>query len=774
MKAKCPTTTLRRAVLVGRYSLCVCAVYIGLSLPALGQAIYSSPYTITTLAGGFATGSQDGVGSSARFNLPAGVAVDNAGNILVSDSHNYTIRKITPAGVVSTLAGFAGSSGTNDGTGRMARFNGPQGLAVDSAENVYVADGSIRLITPAGVVKTLASGLGGAAGVAADSTGNVYVAAYGSHTICEVTPSGTNWTVSIIAGVAGNSGSADGTGSVARFNGPSDVALDGAGNLYVADCLNNTIRKMTPSGTNWAVTTLAGLAGHGGTVDGTNNSARFNGPAGLAVDSVGNIFVAEQQSGTIREVSPSGTNWVVTTLAGSPGNQNFADGTNSTARLNYPLGVAVNGYGDLYVADLGNNAIRQVASSGTNWVVTTFAGLAGRTEDQNYGVADGTNGAAQFDLPQAVAVDTNSNVYVADLANSTIRKVTPDGVVTTLAGLAGVPGNADGTNSTARFNSPYAVAVDGSGNVYVADSGNSSIRLVTPAGVVTTLASGINDPAGVALDGGGNVYFAALGSCTICQLMQVGTNWTVTTLAGASGSFGTNDGVGSDAQFSGPQGIAVDTAGNIYVADTGNVAIRKMVLAGTNWTVTTIAGQPGSAGYADGTNATALFSRPTSVAVDGAGNIYVADLVNNVIRKVAPVETNWVVTTIAGGSLPGANTESVDGTGSQAIFDFVYFIGGVAADSAGNIYVADGGNNLIRKGYPTASSPMPVLQRPCLSAGQFGFGISGVQNLAVDVQSSSDLTNWQFVGSYVLVNGSNCFVSPDAPQGSQFYRVHVR
>jgi hypothetical protein len=351
----------------------------------------------------------------------------------------------------------------------------------------------------------------------------------------------TPYTFTTIAGKAGTAGIADGTNNDARFDGLYSLAADGAGNLYGVEFGANTIRKATLDGTNWVVTTLAGKAGMDGSADGTNSAARFNGPSYLAVDSATNIYVTEYYNQTIRKVAPVGTNWVVTTLAGKAPLEGSADGTNSAARFNGPTGMAMDTNGDLYVADFNGQAIRKVAPVGTNWVVTTLAGLAGSP-----GSADGTNSAARFNDPVAGAVDSAGNLYVADCYNQTIRKVAPVGtnwVVTTLAGLAGSPGSADGTNRAARFNYPNSVSIDSLGNVYVADNGSDTIRKVTP----------------------------------------VGTNWVVTTLAGKPRVTGSADGTGSAARFNftavinGQSGgtVVVDSAGNLYVPDYGNYAIRK-------------------------------------------------------------------------------------------------------------------------------------------------------------------------------------------------------
>ena len=428
------------------------------------------------------------------------------------------------------------------------------------------------------------------------------------------------------------------------------------------------------------------------------------------------------------------TPYAFITIAGKAGSSGSADGTNSAARFNGPCAPAVDGAGNLYVPEVSNDTIRTVKPVGTTWVVTTLAGKAGVA-----GSADGTNSTARFQSPNGVAVDTNGNVYVADSSNDTIRKMTPVGtnwVVTTLAGRAGVVGSTDGTNSDARFNAPVNVALDSAGNVYVTDGFNETIRKVTPDG----------------------------------------TNWVVTTLAGKAGVVGTVDGTNSDARFYYSYGVAVDRIGNVYVSDQHSCTIRKVTPDGTNWVVTTLAGKAGVSGSADGTNSAARFGFNNTVgyglgglAVDGAGNIYVADLGNNAIRKVTPVGTNWVVTTLAG---KAGVAGSADGTGSAALFDQPQ---GVAVDSAGNLYVTEYSNCTIRKGFPASSVPPPILQPPNLSAGQFGFGITGLPGLAVNIESSTNLSSWVVNGTYILNGGTNYYsVSPNPALGAQFYRAQVR
>jgi hypothetical protein len=438
---------------------------------------------------------------------------------------------------------------------------------------------------------------------------------------------------------------------------------------------------------------------------------------------------------------------------------------------------------DLPVAVMGQQ-VQEIVGPTVYVNPYTFTTIAGTMS--TVGTNDGTGSAARFEPPFGIAVDNVGNAYVADTYNFTIRKVAPTGVVTTIAGQPGVSGTNDGTNSDARFYGPFGAALDANGNLYVTDIGNDTIRKVTPVGtnwVVTTVAgqagvSGTNDgtnggayfghPEGLTADTNGNLYVSDEGT-TIRKVAPVGTNWVVTTLAGVAGVSGTNDGTNGRARFNGAGGLAVDTNGNLYVADSENYTIRKVTPVGSNWVVTTIAGQAGIFGNPDGTNNSALFWLPVGVAVDSAGNLYVTDVNNLKIREVTPVGTNWVVTSLAGGGPP--DSRAPDGTGMAATLSFLQYI---AVDGMSNLYATD--DTTIRKGYPASAVPAPVLQSPGLSAGQFGFDITGLPNLAVDVQGSSDLTNWQVVGTnyIVLVGGTNFFSGSNPPTGNQFYRVHVR
>jgi sugar lactone lactonase YvrE len=618
----------------------------------------------------------DGAGNSARFDLPRAAAVDSAGNIYVADTFNSVVRKIGPDGTVSTFAGSPGEPGAGDGVGSAARFRSPSGIAVDSAGTVYVADTgnhTIRRITPAGVVTTLAGnagisgsndGVGAAArlrlprGLAVSTASGVLVADTGNHTVRRIDPNTAQ--VLTIAGVAGVRGAADGAPTAARFNEPTAVAL-GSGAVYVADTGNQTLRRISQIGTA-VVSTLAGSAGSVGSADGTGAAARFTNPAGVAVDAAGNILVADEVNNTLRRVTPGGQ---VTTLAGLAGARGSSDGTGSAARFFLPNGVAIDGAGNAIVADAGNGAIRRVSAAGN---VSTVAGVFSR-----HGSADGAGAAAGFFLPQGVAADAASVLYVADAENHTIRKITPAGDVTTWAGAAGLAGSADGVGTAARFEQPRAVAVDAAGNVTVADWGNHTIRRIAPNGLVSTLAGspgvmgsadGIGAAArfgfarGVAVDSTGVVYVADTTNHTIRRVSPAGD---VITLAGAAGATGGADGVGAAARFNLPVGLAIDAAGTVYVADEGNHTIRRIAPGGS---VSTLAGSAGEAGTVDGTGAAARLHFPSALAVDAPGNLYVTSSRSGTIRKITPA---GAVSTVVGeaarrsffpGALPGVIGES--------------------------------------------------------------------------------------------------------------------
>ncbi|HEY1662174.1 MAG TPA: Ig-like domain-containing protein [Verrucomicrobiae bacterium] len=733
-------------LMLGAYTFTAVATAAGISatsspvgISVLGQLNNASAYTWTTFAGASSIGSADGVGSSAQFAIPVGGAVDTNGNLYVVDYLNDTIREITPAGSVSTIAGWPGSAGYVDGMNRNARFAQPTRIAVDKTGNLYVVDNlnnAIRKITPVGtnwIVTTIAGAgpafdqygdpagggyadgtgtnahFGGtyggffAGGIKVDNAGNVYVSDSGNSVIRKITPVGTNWVVSTIAGSPGISGTNNGTGSAAQFSTPDGMTMDTNGNLYVADLNNDTIRKLVPVGTNWAASTFVGMPGAGtpgsyGTNDGAGSVARFGYPNDVTIDSTGNLYVCDGGNDTIRKVTPAG---VVSTFAGLPTVSGTADGTGNSARFNGPSGIAADNAGNLYVSDSQNNTIRKITSAA---VVRTFAGSV-----VSPGNVDGTGAAARFNQPAGIAMDNAGNFYVADTYNDTIRQISSAGSVSTIAGLAGNQGATDASGSNARFNGPYGATVDSSGNVYITDYTNNTVRLLTPAGVVTTIAglagtSGTTDstgtaarfngPMGITVGTNGNLFVTDGNNNSIRKITPSGQ---VTTIAGLSGLFnsGDIDGTNTVARFDSPRGIAADANGNLYVADFYDDAIRKITPVGTNWVTTTIVGP--NSGSGDGIGSYAEFNGPSGIAVDSAGDLFVADQDNGTIRKIVLVGTNWVVTTIGG---TAKDFGSADGAGNAALFTFP---SSLVVDTNGNIYVIDG-NGTVRKGVFTAYS----------------------------------------------------------------------
>jgi hypothetical protein len=613
---------------------------------------------VTTLAGSVGNpGSVNANGTNALFNEPQGVAVDGAGNVYVADYGNDTIRVIAPGGGVSTLAGLPGILGSADGPVATATFFEPSAIALDAATNLYVADtanNTIRKITPAGMVTTVAGaagnfGLVNATGtnamfyapsaIAVDASSNIYVADSFNNAVRMISSAGT---VSTIA---------------AQFSQPGGIAF-GNGTIYIADTGNGTIRAVT----NGVLTTIAGSPS-AGSADGPGATARFNAPQSVAVDANGNSYIADSVNSTIREISSAG---VVATIAGSAGVLGVANGAGTNALFSNPLGVAVDGNGNIYVADTGNSMVRQITSG----AVTTVAGIA-----DTPGNLDGPGATAQFNQPGGIAVDQSGNVYVADTGNNTIREI-KSGVVSTLAGSIWNFGGADGVGTNALFHQPTGIAVDGSGNIYVADTLNRVVREISSGGIVTTIAGmtgvlgsadgGTNalfcGPAGVAADGSGNVYVTDAGNQTVRKLVSNGGSWTVSTVAGSPLITGSADGIGSAAHFNFPAGIAW-AGGYFYVADGGNNTVRidqtvgpsivaqpqsQTNQAGTPVTLTVTASGTAPLTYTWEFNGAAIGTDTNSLPAIQSGNYTV------MVSNAGGTATSQVATVIFTNALPGS------------------------------------------------------------------------------------------------------------------------
>jgi hypothetical protein len=574
------------------------------------------------------SGNVDGPRTLAHFAGADGVAIDATGNFYVSDDGNRTVRKITPAGIVTTVAGQDGVRGTADGVGTSATFQAPGGISIDATGNIYIADwyeASVRKMTPDGAVTTFVpSGIiDGIQNLSVDATGNLYVPAIFGDLIYEVTPAGA---VSLIAG--GAQGSADGVGTAAQFSAPWDIAFDTTGTMYIAEYTNDDVRKMTPGR---VVTTLAHTP-----MD----------PVCLKVDAAGNVFVG------------------------------------------------------------GGNQVVKITPAG---VVSPFAG------GLSTGAVDGTGTGASFWEPSALVFDPTGTLYVADDPNENIRAITTGAVTSTFAGSVSHYGTANGLRTAAEFWNPQGVAVDATGNVYVAD--HVGVRKVTPAGLVTTIqnSASLSSAPGIALDAAGNVYASQGGA-----IIKVAAGGGSSTFAGNVSTYGTTDGVGAAARFNGPTALTIDAAGTLYVVDYYSYTLRKITSAGV---VTTWAGTVGTAGTTDAVGTAAQFKSPSGIAVDATGNVYVTDASTFTLRKISPSAN---VTTFAGAT---GTRGTADGVGAAARFGPLL---AAVTDSSGDIFVADG-NSTIRKVTP-AGVVTTVLGLPGVVGvmpGNLPASINSVQGLAL-------------------------------------------
>ena len=559
------------------------------------------------------SGSTDAVGGAALFNAPMAVAVDLAGNVYVADIGNAVIRKITSAGLVTTLAGTAGISGNVDGAGPAARFSALNGIAVDSTGTVFAAEpNQVRKITPAGLVTTLATGFNGLGSLSVDRAGNVHAVDTGASLIRKITPGGV---VTVFAGTTTTTngtasfGFADGGPGVAKFDHPVGITAQSDGTLYVLD--NSRIRKVTPDG---VVATLPVNK-----ADGTPFIFSGASSTGIAIATDGNIFVAAPAENIVRKVA---VNLSVIDAAGAPVASGSADGIGAAAKFSGPGNLAIDAGGNIIVVDALNNAIRKITPSG---IVTT---VASNIRDQN--VSPGGNVSPAFLL--GLAIDRSGALFVADPNLHLIRRIGVDGTKTIVAGT----GWPDGVN-TCGFcgifvgrSKPVGVAVDSAGTLFVPDA--AIIRKVTAGGIDSILAC-TNMPTCVAagkvveaitIDKADNLYAAQAG--VIFKITPAG----VSSIVVGGGTVKFSDGIGGNASFGVVQALTADAAGNLFVADTSNNAVRKITPTGM---VTTIAGKAGAVGVVLGMLPASL-SAPAGIAVDATGLLYVSS--ENAVLRIKP------------------------------------------------------------------------------------------------------------------------------------------
>ncbi len=643
--------------------------------------------TISTIAGDGSSGyhGDGGPAIAAGIDYPTKTLLDGSGNLYIADTSNSRIRRMNlSTGVITKVAGTFGGYDGDDGPATEARLFVPEGIALDGSGNLYIADTGNHCIrkvsTPGGIITT--------------------VAGYGS----------------IFGGTGGDGGPA----TLAELYYPTDVAVDAAGNLYIADS-SNRIRKVTAS--TGIITTIAGTGAAGFLGDnGPAVSARLSGPRGVVLDSASNVYIADEANNRIRRISAA--TGVITTVAG--GGSDYGENLLATAvHLDRPRGVVVDGAGNLFIADALNHRVRKVSAS--TGLITTVAG----TGTFGFLGDGGAATAAALRTPHHVAVDAEGQLYISDEGNRRIRRVTapatPALTIVTIAGngLPGLQGEG-GPATLARLSQPMGTAVDGAGNVYVADRDNHRIRRIDAAsGAITTVAgtyegfSGDGGPATaahldapqcIAFDAAGNLYIADYFNDRI-RRVSVATG-IITTIAGTGTDGDAGDGgAATAAELDGPMGLGFDAAGNLYLADQNNHRIRR--IDGATGIITTVAGN-GTIGFSgDGGAATSAQLRyPTGVAVDGDGNLYIADRENNRVRQVAA--GSGIIATFAGGG--GTYDEP-----QLAIHSRLDDPTSVVLDGLGNLFIAEySGTHRIRK--VTAATGMMTT---VAGNGKVGFGGDG-------------------------------------------------
>ena len=738
------------------------------------------PNIISTIAGGGI--GDNGSATNANLWTPAGIAIDAVGNVFIADEQNNRIRKVSTNGVITTVVGnglnpavlsavrpenglpvprdippitkvsgiFPNFSG-DGGPATNATVYRPTDVVLDAAGDLLIADmgnNRIRKVDTNGIITTIAgngtatfAGDGGAAtnaslyspaSIALDANGNLFIADANNNVIREVDLNGD---ISTVVGTNSYGFSGDGgPATEALLSYPTDVAFDSHGNLFISDNGNQRVRKVATTGiiSTYAGTNTYGFFGDGGQA---TNAALWN-PGGLTFDSAGNLYVADSSNSRIRKI---GANGIITTVVGTNAGGFFGDGLKATnAALYNPLGIEFDSKGNLYIADAYNDRVRKV---GTTDLISTFAGNGSPYFSGDGGPAS-ASGISQV---TSLALDSRGNLFLADLDNSRIRRIGTNGIITTYAGksISGYSGDhAAATNASLSY--PIGIAMDTAGDVFVADELNDCIRKIATNGIITTVAgtnvsgfSGdggsatnalLGGPSGVAVDAAGNIYIADAGNQ---RIRKVNTKGIITTIAGNGakgiyliGTYSGDGGAATNAGFSNPSAVAVDAAGNVYIADSFNYRVRKV---GTNGVVTTFAGNGTRAFAGDGAAATnASVGLVFGLSVDASNNVYIADTSNNRIRQV---NAAGIINTIAG---DGAAVFSGDGGPAKgAGLNQPYAL---LPDSEGNWYIADSGNQRVRK--VTSLTPGPVLTLPAVSADQAGDYQFIISNASGSVTSS--------------------------------------
>jgi sugar lactone lactonase YvrE len=648
---------------------------------ALGGGTSVQTPAISTYAGG---GTIVVPAQALQFGIALPVATVVAPDGSLYFTNGYSIYHYLPAAGTMTLIAGDGTTG-------------------------YGGDGSAALTAE----------FGGAAGLALDSGGDLFVADAGNNVIRRIDALTGTITTIVGTGAPGYSGDG-GLPLAATLTSPSGVFVDAAGDLYIADTGNNVVRmvgKTTGSITTVAGNGTAGYSGDGGLA--TAAGAELNQPVRAIVDSSGNLFIVDSNNNAIRRIDASTGN--IATVAGN-GTAGYSGDTGLAvaAEINQPNDLAIDASDDLYIADFGNNVIRLVTAS--TGLITTIVG----TGTAGYAGDTGSAASAELSSPSAVSIDASGDLFIADSLNGVIREVSATGTITTVAGNGSISFGGDtGPAAAAELDSPSGVAADGSGNLFIADTLNHSIRRIDAvSGVITTVAgdgtagySGdgnpatsaeLDSPAAVALDAAGDLFVADTGNCAI-RLVAFGGK--ISTFAGDGTCGWDGDGVpATNAGLGNPQGLALDAAGDLFIADTDDNRIRRVDVS--THLITTVVGDGNAAYTGDGGPASAAeVNQPAGVLVDSNGDLYVVDTGNNVVRFVSAASGN--ITTLVGNGTAGYS-----GDGGPAASAELSAPSSVALDSAGNLFIADTGNNIVRRVDATSGNISTV-------AGDTNFGFGG-------------------------------------------------
>jgi sugar lactone lactonase YvrE len=612
---------------------------------------------VTTVAGGFVNDGQSA--TNAGFLNPQFVSLDGTGNLYITDIYNHRVREVSN-GTISTFAGtgFAGFGHTGGPCiqPNIARIRFPRGVVADPGGTVYFSDSGnqrIKKVTPGCMHVYAGNGNGDYSGddhiatsaaldvpngLALDSAGNLYIADYFNSVVRVVDTLGYIHTVAG-NGTAGYSGD-NGPATAAQLNLARGVWVDASNNLYIADTNNLVVRKVTP----WTpgakhtinpgtITTIAGNGSNGCAGDGGLATAAPIGPLRDVAVSNGTLFISNGGCDRIRAVDLSSN--VITTYAGSSIGYDGEGNPPLSAKFSTPMGLGFDLSGNLLVVDSGNSRVRRVTSTAVNTIAGGYTGDGGPA-----------NKSALTD-PENVAFDQNRNMYIVEANGNRIRKISTNGTITTFAGtgITGYSGDG-GAATSATLNNPLGVAADSKNNVYIADNNNGVIRVVSKGKISTFSANaGFGSLASLVTDSSGNVYAADQGACVV---WKVTPSAVVSIVAGELSNCGYNsDGVpATSALLNSPYGVAFDSAGDLLIGDTNNQRVRMVNTAGI---ISTVAGT-GTCGYSgDGGQATlAQVCKPKGVAVGASGNLYIADWNNAVIRLV---NSGGVIQTLAGSGL---------------------------------------------------------------------------------------------------------------------------